>query len=209
MSAIPHPGWAAAHERISVNWALLRQRVAAARLAVGAAAPALTEEQYGAFLGQQITMIRECSRSLVTAAARLSATANAYDPALPATVIALDQACRDFMAGPEAVADWTEAMWRTTPPLRFARNFEALREIPAAIIAQLEPFFQTVADAAEGRVSADRKIDIDIQPLIDRATRLGNLELAAHRGGSSGCLTPGLGILAAVLVVLSLLTKCS
>lgn len=209
MSVAPHPGWVAIHERISINWALLRQRVAETRLTVGAAAPALSEEQYGAFLGQQTTMIRECSRALVAAAARLNATANAYDPATPATVGALDQACRDFMAGPEAVVDWAETMWRTTPPLRFARNFEALREIPTAISAQLEPFFQTVADAAEGRVATDRKIDIDIQPLIDRAARLGNLELAAHRRDSAGYLTSSLWILAAVFVLLSLLAQCS
>lgn len=75
MCAEPHPGWAIVHERISINWAILRQRVAEARLTVGTAAPALTEEQYGAFVRQQITMISECSHALVAAAARLGTLA--------------------------------------------------------------------------------------------------------------------------------------
>lgn len=199
---------AVAHERISLNWAILRQRVAEARLSVGTAAPALTEAQYGAFVRQQITMISESSRHLVTTAARLSETANAYDPAVPASVLALEQACRDFMAGPEAVAAWAEAMWRTTPPLNFARNFAALREIPTAITPQLEPFFQTVAEAAEGRVIASRKIDIDIQPLIDRAARLGNLELAGRGTSPLGCITTAAGI-AVVILLLLLGVTCS
>lgn len=174
LTAASHPGWRFAHARLAPLLAEAEMRLKDAPLHSGRAAAALSEGEYAAWVQQQVTMIRQLSLRLEGAARDINAAANQIahpgdDTAMLATYCGVMGRCFN------ACAEWGEAVWAITPPLRFAASFAELREIPAAIVAQMRPYVEIMGDPKLGS-KGDHTINIDIQPLIDRAARLGNRE---------------------------------
>lgn len=175
-AAAPHPGWRFAHERLAPLLADAEMRLKDAPLRSGCAAAALSEAEYAAWVQQQVTMIRQLSLRLEGSAKDINWAANQIerpgdDTAVLATYCGVMGRCF------AACAEWGEAVWATTPPLSFAASFAELREIPAAIVAQMRPYVEIMGDPKPGQ-KGDCIINIDIQPLIDRAARLGNREVS-------------------------------
>lgn len=171
----PHPGWRFAHERLAPVLAATAARLKDAPLRSGCAGPALSDAEYAAFVSRQIVMIEQLARRLVAVAMDISEAANQFqDSAAAADNLATH--CDEMGRCLQACADWGDAIWGTTPPIIHTGSFAELREIPGAILTQLQPYVAFIAGAARGQAGRV-VVEINIQPLIDRAARLGNTEL--------------------------------
>lgn len=204
----PQPGWLFVCQRLGPLESVLRDRMERARLGVGAAAPALSVEQYAAWLQQQTTMLEELLPKMEASVAAINAEAATFVQGQPTA--ALEGACATLARQLDAIATWSECVWQTTPPVGNARSFAAVREIPGEILAQFGRYFEVVRLAAENRLPGDVRVSIDLQPLIERCVQQGQAERGASdpqlagRTGRVAWITLGIG-----LFVIFVIAECT
>lgn len=185
----PHPGWARVAALVGPVYEELAPAVRATQVAP-AQTEILSSEDYFALSGSFYKHLEHISAEFPRLADRINSLSNSVkDDQTPAP--ALEAACVELSAHLRACATWAERLSRVIPPLGFSSMFDPLRQIPAAFFGQFEAYLHVIRAAAKGsELPTENVMRIDVQSLIDAATRAGERSLSDREMAVAASASP-------------------
>lgn len=128
-------------------------------------------------ISQLFDQLKRLAMEAPVAVQRLSTCANQFAQD-EATETELEDYCQSLLVQFLNVKSCARVAWKRDAPTKFMGALEPLRRIPAEFMRQFVLYFKVIAAGAQGRASSGTTVVIDIQPLIDRATKSGMAGLA-------------------------------
>jgi hypothetical protein len=199
-----HAGWAFVDQHLGTVYRELLPRVRAACHSPSQT-NLLDDADYFALVDEVMRHLNVMRDELPIAIDALDVAANKFETG--SDTAPLFAACMKVGSYLHACAGLMDRLASTLAPPVYDAIFSSIRQIPAGFFIQLQGYFEVIAAAAEGRqVTAQTTVNINVQPLIDRATQLMQVQLnsvpAAAPLSTQGTVSAVWGCLTFVVLLL-------